>query len=229
MAHYVMSDLHGEIEFFHKILSLIAFSQNDVLYIIGDVLDRGPNPVGLLKEIMAMKNCQMILGNHEYMCLDYFSPNPSEKAILRWNKNGNEPTLKGLKKLSKKEFNQVITYLKSLPDFLEVTIGEKAFHLVHGFPASNTHDRVWNRPYDCTSLPFKDKSVILGHTPVLDMMEKDEEKQKNIIKTMAERKEHLKILHSPFFIDLDCCCGYDNPVKSLSCLRLEDMKEFYVI
>ena len=27
---------------------------------------------------------------------------------------------------------------------------------------------------------------------------------------------------------LDCGCGYDIPIKALTCLRLEDMHEFYV-
>ena len=36
------------------------------------------------------------------------------------------------------------------------------------------------------------------------------------------------ILHAPGFIDIDCGCGYDMPIKTLSCLCLENMLEFYI-
>ena len=41
MAHYVVSDIHGEDDRFHKMLKLIRFSKQDTLYILGDVVDRG--------------------------------------------------------------------------------------------------------------------------------------------------------------------------------------------
>lgn len=42
MAHYLMSDIHGEADRFHAMLEMIGFSEDDVLIIIGDVIDRGP-------------------------------------------------------------------------------------------------------------------------------------------------------------------------------------------
>ena len=39
--------------------------------------------------------------------------------------------------------------------------------------------------------------------------------------------EHLKIYHGQGFIDIDCGCGYDMPIKNLACIRLEDMFEYY--
>lgn len=41
MAHYVMSDIHGEADRFHAMLEKIHFSDDDTLYILGDVIDRG--------------------------------------------------------------------------------------------------------------------------------------------------------------------------------------------
>lgn len=38
---------------------------------------------------------------------------------------------------------------------------------------------------------------------------------------------HLKMLHTQEYINLDCACGYDMPMKSLACLRLDDLTEFY--
>ena len=45
---------------------------------------------------------------------------------------------------------------------------------------------------------------------------------------MISRGEHPKIHHAEGFIDIDCGCSYRRPLKTLGCLRLDDMQEFYV-
>lgn len=47
---YVMSDIHGHQEAFDDILSQIQLSDHDHLYILGDVIDRGPDGIELCKE-----------------------------------------------------------------------------------------------------------------------------------------------------------------------------------
>lgn len=48
MGHtYVMSDIHGMAELLEKMLRKIAFSPADMLYILGDMIDRGPDPAGV--------------------------------------------------------------------------------------------------------------------------------------------------------------------------------------
>ena len=48
-AIYVISDIHGEYDLFMKMLEKIKFQDTDTLYILGDILDRGPNPIHLWK------------------------------------------------------------------------------------------------------------------------------------------------------------------------------------
>ena len=93
MAHYVMGDIHGEADRFHAMLKKIRFSEDDTLILLGDVIDRGPDGIALLLEIMEMPNVIMLLGNHEYMMLQYMSQDATGIEIRRWNKNGNAPTL----------------------------------------------------------------------------------------------------------------------------------------
>ena len=71
MVHYVVADIHGEADRFHAMLEKIRFSDEDTLYIIGDVIDRGPDGIKLLQEIIHTPNMVMLLGNHEYMMLQY--------------------------------------------------------------------------------------------------------------------------------------------------------------
>jgi fructose-1,6-bisphosphatase len=74
MAHYVMSDLHGCYDKFIKMLSYIKFdSKQDVIYILGDVLDRGPDGIKILQYCMEKPNIFLIMGNHEEMLLDYIN------------------------------------------------------------------------------------------------------------------------------------------------------------
>ena len=70
MSHYVVSDVHGEDDRWKAMLEKIHFSAQDTLYILGDVVDRGPHGVEILQEIMRTPNMKMLLGNHEFMCRD---------------------------------------------------------------------------------------------------------------------------------------------------------------
>ena len=70
MASYVISDIHGEYDMFMELLRLIDFSYADTLYILGDVVDRGPHPIAVLQKLMKMPNVIPIVGNHEVMALD---------------------------------------------------------------------------------------------------------------------------------------------------------------
>lgn len=226
MAHYVMSDIHGEADRFHAMLEKIRFSSDDTLYILGDVIDRGPDGIALLREIMAAQNMVMLLGNHEHMMLDYLKPDPDSIAIRRWDKNGNRPTLDAYMMLNAGEQREVLDYLKSLPTHLEVELNGQRFYLVHGFPGTSVHDEVWGRPERNTPNPMPEYQVMIGHTPVLSLIKPEEERIRYAM-DLECRGEHLRICHTEGFTDIDCGCGHSYPIKALACIRLEDMAEYY--
>ena len=70
MATYEISDIHGEYWKFMELLDIIHFSDEDILYLLGDVVDRGKNPVKTLLKMMEMPNVIPIAGNHEQMMLE---------------------------------------------------------------------------------------------------------------------------------------------------------------
>ena len=39
---YVISDIHGQFDAFMKLIEKIEFGYDDEMYILGDVIDRGP-------------------------------------------------------------------------------------------------------------------------------------------------------------------------------------------
>lgn len=58
---YVMSDIHGCYNEFIKMMDLIQLKDNDTLYILGDVIDRGNGSLQILDYIMNHQNIKMIL------------------------------------------------------------------------------------------------------------------------------------------------------------------------
>ena len=44
--NYVISDIHGCYKEFKTLLKNIGFSSADTLFVLGDMVDRGPDPIG---------------------------------------------------------------------------------------------------------------------------------------------------------------------------------------
>ena len=65
-----MSDIHGNSKRFDAVLKQICLQPEDTLYILGDVVDRYPDGIRILRRIMKMPNVKMLLGNHEFMMLE---------------------------------------------------------------------------------------------------------------------------------------------------------------
>ena len=58
---YIVSDLHGCFEQYQELLAKIDFSETDELYVLGDVVDRGPEPIRILQDMMKRPNVIFIL------------------------------------------------------------------------------------------------------------------------------------------------------------------------
>lgn len=94
---YVMSDIHGNAIRFNSIMEQIDLQPEDTLYVLGDVIDRYPDGIRILRLLMSMPNVQMLLGNHEYMMLNALDrlakDNPEYPHALRlWYRNGGDIT-----------------------------------------------------------------------------------------------------------------------------------------
>jgi len=44
---------------------------------------------------------------------------------------------------------------------------------------------------------------------------------------LERRGDCLKIVHNPGFINIDCGCGREMPIKESVCLRLDGMAEYH--
>lgn len=50
MSTYVMSDVHGLKDRYDAMLKALALKEEDTLYILGDVIDRGPDGIAILRD-----------------------------------------------------------------------------------------------------------------------------------------------------------------------------------
>ncbi len=213
---YCVSDIHGELDKYERMLELIRFSDSDQMYIIGDVIDRGAMGVDVLRKIMDAPNMTMLLGNHEQMCLDTLGPHNEYGARDLWRKNGGMPTYRELLyHRTPQERNTILRFLADLPEQLNITVSGQKFLLVHGLPGEDRDTRIWGRVDINSKSPYRDTICIVGHTPTKYLTGRDD--------------ENFRIWHGDGIIDIDCGCGHLNTeYRRLACLRLDDMVEFYV-
>lgn len=61
--------------------------KNDELYIIGDIIDSGPDNLEMIERAFTTDNIHLIMGNHEQMVLDYFTYRDSYDREM-WFSNG---------------------------------------------------------------------------------------------------------------------------------------------
>ena len=187
---YAMSDLHGyPLDEVKRLLKKANFNNNDILYVLGDVIDRGSEGIKTLLWMMEQSNIYLILGNHEAMMLscefildevnDSFLSNlDAQKLSLlnTWQWNGASPTIKELTALPASKRKYIFEYLHDASLYQALTVGDGDFVLVHSglghfdnnkkLSEYTPEELLWTRT-KMTQRYFDDIIVVFGHTPTL--------------------------------------------------------------
>ena len=228
---YVMSDIHGCLEKYRSMLEVIELAPEDTLYVLGDVIDRGPDGVGILQDMMGRANVIPILGNHEFtaaICLPWLLESVTDRslealeetqiaALSEWIANGGNVTIRSLKELSQEEREDVLEYFQEMELFAQIRAGGRDFVLLHSGLGHFSPDKaledyeledfLFGRP-ELDTAYYPDKILVFGHTPTRILGGGD------------------KILRRETWIDIDCGCVFKG--GRLGCLCLDTMEEFYV-
>lgn len=219
MSTYVLSDLHGQYNKFMDMLKLIKFNDNDKMYILGDIFDRGPDPLKILDYIICKKNIDFIPGNHEYMFLEFYN---TYDARL-WSYNGGKTTMTQLMKRGEDYLKALYDYLTKLPlvkvhdKFILTHAGlylpknQNQYTLQEILSLQNAEFNLWSRSNINNERQYKDYTVICGHTPTL---------------YVDPDQYQMSIVRRKGTIYIDCGATFSD--GRLACLRLEDNKEFYI-
>lgn len=231
-SDYVCSDLHGNYEVYKSIINCI--DENDKLYILGDAIDRGPDGIKILKDVIKRKEkgqVEFFIGNHEYMMLQTLLGNEKQKE--NWLKNnGGSDTYEEYKKLSLKEQEKIKEFLLDSFVYKQVECKKQKYYLVHAKAIQDSEndkktvrqllsedkeekidEAVWSRSdRDCDERDIAKKGIftIIGHTP-----------------TYSGQIELNK-----GYIDIDCGTAYDDNSAlinltegSVQYFNIKDLKE----
>ncbi len=233
IATYVISDIHGKYDMFIELLDKIKLKDTDTLYILGDVLDRGPHPIKTLRKLMEMPNAICLVGNHELMaleCLVFLMKEITDMSIeeldeemldnlVTWQYNGSKSTIDEFSQLDSESKREVIDFIKDFLIYEEVSVNDKDYLLVHAglgnyLPEKDIedyslHELIWMRAdYDVQY--FADVYVITGHTPTQTI---DDNPRPGFI---FRRNNHIAI-----------DCGAHYPGGRLAAICLDTGEEFY--
>lgn len=227
---YVVSDLHGCYDKYKALLDRLNLTENDSLYILGDIVDRGDGGMAILLDLAKRKNIFSYRGNHDHcaqMLLRKFAiPNDGYfadgfvEAFRAWLSDGGNATYEGFMKLDYKNRLTAINYLNSLPLFEELSIGGQKYFLAHTVPAKEKmlqmancrlFDFIMGEPeYEKTY--FEDTVVITGHTPT----------------GFIDPDYTGRIWKGNNHIAIDCGAVFGNPLGCICLDTMETMEEIYV-
>lgn len=233
---YVCSDIHGYYNRYTALLARLGLGPDDTLYVLGDVIDRGPDGVKILQDMMARPNVVPILGNHEFtaaFCLPWLMEEITDQSLAEldetrlaalrdWLMNGGEPTIRALRERTDDERREILDYLREMELYAQAEAGGRTFVLVH---AGLEHFRV-DKPLEdyeladflfCRPRPesefYPDRYLVYGHTPT------------RLLRQQLGEPPADTILRRGNQIAIDCGCGFGGP---LGCLCLDTLEEVYV-
>ena len=224
---YAMSDLHGCYDKYIKMLEKINFSDNDILYILGDIVDRGPDGIKILQDIMKRKNVIALRGNHDFLAhytlkflatsSDMYDGDGFSGKYRSWIFDGGKPTEEGFNELAEVEQKKVLLYMSCIPIYEEIEVNGNKFFLAHTVPSKermqNFNSLLWQEfiigEPEYEKEYFADKFIVTGHTPT----------------GFIDLKYKGKIWKGNNHIAIDCGAVFGNP---LGCICLDTLEEFYV-
>ena len=169
---FVIGDIHGCAATLRRLVEhLLRPLPTDRIYLLGDLIDRGPDSKGVLDFIFELRERDLsvvsIRGNHEEMCL---LAGDDHYYLNLWAANGGLATLASFQADGPGDIPHLYReFLGSLPlyilldDFVIVHAGLN-FDMPH--PFDDTSAMLWTRSTSVDRQRIGGRRLICGHTPV---------------------------------------------------------------
>ncbi|MDP5274234.1 metallophosphoesterase family protein [Chengkuizengella axinellae] len=186
-----ISDIHGCYDEFNKLLDVVRYdSKNDRLILLGDYTDRGDQSKEVIEMLIQLNQNEHVIclrGNHDQMLLDWLLLDDPKKRD-HYFRCGGEYTVKSYchwfdqnhsyddaKEYILKNYDEHIKFLSSLPLYYET---ETHIFVHAGVSPDSENDNwkeqpmdtyIWLRDEFFNNALKLDKTVVFGHTPLIDI------------------------------------------------------------
>lgn len=169
---FFVGDIHGCARTFRRMVEeTLQLTQADVLYCVGDYIDRGPRSKEVVDYILFLRrnNYQVftLRGNHEQMLLD---ARHGGNSFMLWMMNGGESTLRSFGVSEVNEMEQ-----KYLDFFAGTEFHKEGRHFITAHaglnfdaadPFQDLESLLWIRGFRVDAHFLKGRLLIHGHTPI---------------------------------------------------------------
>jgi len=179
---FAIGDVHGCSKTFKLLLDAIGLYRTDRVYLLGDLIDRGPDSKGVIETILSMQHdgfdIRPLRGNHEDMLLLAERTGVFDDLLL-WLHNGGDATLKGYSvdhpkdiPLEHLEFLDGLPYYRMTRQYLFVHAGLD-FSLDEPLSVAGRIAMLWTRDGKVDSNKIGARTMVTGHTThTLDAIKK---------------------------------------------------------
>ena len=227
---YVISDIHGCYEEYRELLEKLYLTNNDTLYILGDSVDRGPEPIKIMQDLMSRKNVKYIIGNHDFLFLYFMdklmndlsgTEKFSSEDIVDFKmylEDGGAVTVEQFMKLSMDDRKSICTYIKKASAYEVIEEEDIKYILVHA-GISDFNEQKEMKEYHvldliCDRIDYERRyfqneniHIITGHTPTMYI-------SPNSSGAVLKKNGHIAI---------DCGCVYGGRLAAY-CIETADVK-----
>jgi len=235
---WVIGDVHGYYNTLESLLKSLELKRDDVVVLLGDLIDRGPRSAHVVKYVRESDNTYTIRGNHEQMMIDGFD----EKSFFKdlnidsriWYHNGGIDTeasyirLYGGEERACEEAAKDAEWMQQLAT--EIVLDE--WRLVHGGYDQN-HDvegqgediHMYARKQFYTSKKAIDpnRTILFGHTVTFKHLHKDDSMAGLIWESDVKLDDNR-----PMAIGMDTCLYHElNLPRVLSAFNLQTSQVVY--
>jgi serine/threonine protein phosphatase 1 len=156
-----IGDIHGCLDLFEAVLQSVVPTPDDHLVLLGDYVDRGPDPGRVIRRIIRLAGTHHVtalMGNHEQMML---AARDSHNQLADWLGNGGDQTLRSYAGVRGTLRDVPVDHWHFLSDRLVDYLETDTHIFVHanGYP-----DQPMER-CDRIGAHESGKTIVCGHTP----------------------------------------------------------------
>ena len=163
----VIGDVHGHYDGLMRLLEAIAPSDEDSVYFLGDLIDRGTQSAQVVK-FVKQSSYHCLLGNHEQMLIDVLGDGEVYGPALQgWLYSGGHATVNSYGEAGIPQGD--IDWMRSLPTHLDlgdIWLVHAGVHPQIPLEKQSAEEFCWIREeFHSIAKPyFPDKLIITGHT-----------------------------------------------------------------